>query len=188
VGVDVQLLVRVLLLVVVAVGAQACSFRFLESYDESIESGISDYHKSTIDYLTRITQNAAAPENSYTSPASQTYYATSAAKLSDLVVKARTNSGPTCLPDQQSLLNPFIQRAIAQTPSDPKLNILQADVSLSAGTCTTVAVLVMKANHQRMQNMHQRRSQMGKSNAQLWSDLMEDSTRVALLIVKATKP
>src|SRR3954454_12198407 len=91
-GAAVHRLANAILFVCLAIGVAGCSFRFLESYDPAIESGISEYHKNTIEYLNRISQNPSSDENSYTSPVSQTYYAPSAAKLSDLVVKADTNS------------------------------------------------------------------------------------------------
>jgi hypothetical protein len=178
---------RALLIVVVAAALQACGFRFLESYDASIESGVSDYHQSTIDYLSRIIQNPSAPENDYTSPASQTYYASSTAQLSDLVVKADTDAGPKCLPDQLNVLEGYVQKTVANATKNAATSGI-ADVELSAGTCTAVAMRVMQADHKRMQAMHQRRKLLGTFNAQLWSDLVDDSTRVALVIVKATKP
>jgi hypothetical protein len=183
----VRVLVRAFLVILLSVVVQGCAFRFLESYDSAIETGISDYHKSTIDYLTRITQDTGAPENSYSSSASQTYYASSAAQLSDLVVRADTNAGPKCLPSQLDLLSGYVQKAVASASKGAPKSTL-ADVDLSAGTCTAVAVRVMQADHKRMQAMHQRRKQLGTFNAQLWSDLVEDSTRMALVIVKATKP
>jgi hypothetical protein len=178
---------KIFVVVLVSVGIQGCAFRFLESYDADIETGISDYQKSTIDYLTRITQNPAAPENSYTSTASQAYYASSAAQLSELVVRAATDPGPTCVPGQLSFLESYVQQAVAGASAKSKTNSV-ADVDLSSGTCTAVAIRVMQADHNRMEAMHKRDQKLGAANASLWISLVEDSTRMALTIVKATKP
>jgi hypothetical protein len=182
-----QTVARAIVVVLLGLAVAGCGFRFLETYDSTIESGISDYHKSTIDYLTRIVQNPTAPENDYTSAASQKYYAASAAQLADLVVRADTNSGPRCVPDQLTYLTSYVQSATAHT-SASVATYTKADVNLAAGTCTAVALRIVQADHKRMQSMHQRRTLLGKYNAQLWSDLVGDSTRMALVIVKATKP
>ncbi len=148
------------LLVVVALGVSACGFRFLESYDAAIESGISDYHRGTIDYLSRIIQSPSAPEN--TRRRRRRPITPPPRRSSPISSCADTDSGPKCLPNQLTSLEAFVQKSVANATKGGA-NAAPADVDLSAGTCTGVALRVMQADYKRMQAMHERRKRLGRS-------------------------
>jgi hypothetical protein len=176
---------RVLFLIGVALLTQACSLRLIESYDPELEKGIAEYHSATVEYLSKIKQNAGAQENSYSSAISQEFYAASSAKLSSLVVRAETSTGPRCIPQQLGFLEAHL-KALPPAVAD-LLPPTPSELDLSGRTCTAVALRVLQGDQKIMQRMHERSGRMGTFRAQLWSDLTEDAARIALTIVKSTK-
>ena len=164
------------LVLALAFGLAACAN--VQLVDVAIEDGVNKYHKDVTSFL-KLNVN-------YDSQQAKNFYATAAADLANVVVRAQVVAVRTSCDDgkfAESIATAARSGIVAANLPDPG----GADVSLSDGSCTVVALKVLQANHVRLEAMHKRNGTLGPFRAALWAELMNSSVRIALTTEAANK-
>jgi len=170
----------------------ACtSLQLVDPYDPEIAAGLDDYDRSMSAFLTAQGQEPTSAATLYGSEDSRRFYRESEATLSNVILHAEAASNQaTCAPQIANRLGlPQLIANVAgateleaAASSDPRFS-----VRLEDGSCTVVALKVVRANHYILEAMHKKHGRLSRGAATLAHGLIEDSIRIALRIEAAKR-
>lgn len=191
-----------------AIFLAACSTLLVgEAYDPQIEIGLNTYHQTSSAFIKKMESYGKSEAGTAGSDEARQYYSEMTGLLSNLVVRAAANNPKGTCPvgaasaiGLDGLLTSAIE-AIDQQPggsgvaveftAELKTALAEFDAGtsdLAGGSCLTVTLKVVKANHELMERAHREEVHMGGALARIEQSIVSQGVRIALLAVQSSKP
>jgi hypothetical protein len=174
-------------------------------YDPEIEAGLNQYHRDTTAFIKKM--ESLGPEGAYGNPESRDFYAQNAGLLANLVVRAEASGARgTCELSKATtsglgaLISGTVESIesqegdpgfVAEFKDDLKTSLTEFNrgtSDLSVGSCLTVALMIVKSDHEVLESIHKDEVRIGPDLSRLLRKSLNDGVSIALINVQSSKP
>ncbi|RWA63871.1 hypothetical protein [Mesorhizobium sp.] len=181
-----------ILTVVFGLLLSACtSFVIGEPYDKAIDEELNVFQKSTAEFIKSMQMNAGTAKGSYQSDEARKYYASAAASLSNLQLRADVLSSRTCPTSKalQLLASAGVDTSQAAIANAEKRvgGVADSEALDVSGNCIAIVVRGLRMAESDLEADHREASKLTPTVALLDSQEIDAAVRVALTALRAKK-
>lgn len=157
-----------------------------EPYDKSIDDDLNAFQTSTAEFLKTMSQEVATAKSAYGSDVAKKYYATSAATLSNLELRAQLLSGREC--PVNKLTGAIAQSALAEiAAAQAKAGVPEVSSERPSGNCMQILVQNVKVAEQGLEADHREQGHLTPIAIQLGGHEIDHAVSIALVALRSKK-